>query len=205
MQAPSLKGLDLSEEELQTVKLFMDNTPSVVNIANIGAFSVHNTDHYIITRLYHNTHLQGLQVGYCPGNLHWMHEMHVFLIPHVVYSAALGADFAFHQKRLHCYQAAHYQCQQNNLTKASAATVRLIMTNDCFILCTSAAERTNFRTMDTMQVPQGTGSGFIWDTKGHVVTNFHVIRGASDIKVALIDSSVYPAKARFQFHNPLYI
>ena len=45
-----------------------------------------------------------------------------------------------------------------------------------------------------MQVPQGTGSGFIWDLKGHVVTNFHVIRGASDIKVALIDSSVYPAK-----------
>ena len=50
--------------------------------------------------------------------------------------------------------------------------------------------------MDTMQVPQGTGSGFIWDMKGHVVTNFHVIRGAADIKVALIDSSVYPAKAR---------
>ena len=57
-----------------------------------------------------------------------------------------------------------------------------------------AASRTDFYTMDTMQVPQGTGSGFIWDLKGHVVTNFHVIRGASDIKVALIDSSVYPAK-----------
>ena len=59
-----------------------------------------------------------------------------------------------------------------------------------------AASRTDFYTMDTMQVPQGTGSGFIWDMKGHVVTNFHVIRGASDIKVALIDSSVYPAKVR---------
>jgi len=59
-----------------------------------------------------------------------------------------------------------------------------------------AASRTDFYTMDTMQVPQGTGSGFIWDMKGHVVTNFHVIRGAADIKVALIDSSVYPAKVR---------
>ena len=48
--------------------------------------------------------------------------------------------------------------------------------------------------MDTQQIPQGTGSGFVWDTKGHIVTNFHVIRGASNIKVALIDSSVYPAK-----------
>ena len=28
---------------------------------------------------------------------------------------------------------------------------------------------------------------------GHIVTNFHVIRGASNIKVALIDQSVYPA------------
>ena len=50
--------------------------------------------------------------------------------------------------------------------------------------------------MDTQQIPQGTGSGFVWDTKGHIVTNFHVIRGASNIKVALIDSSVYPAKVR---------
>lgn len=58
----------------------------------------------------------------------------------------------------------------------------------------AAASRTDFYTMDTMEVPQGTGSGFVWDTKGHIVTNFHVIRGASDIKVALIDSSVYPAK-----------
>ena len=57
--------------------------------------------------------------------------------------------------------------------------------------------------MDTMQVPQGTGSGFIWDKKGHVVTNFHVIRGASDIKVALIDSSVYPAKVCLAFFTVL--
>ena len=28
------------------------------------------------------------------------------------------------------------------------------------------------------------------------MTNFHVIRGASNIKVALIDSSVYPARVR---------
>ena len=32
--------------------------------------------------------------------------------------------------------------------------------------------------------------------QGHIVTNFHVIRGASNIKVALIDSSVFPARVR---------
>jgi hypothetical protein len=34
------------------------------------------------------------------------------------------------------------------------------------------------------------------DAQGHIVTNFHVIRGASNIKVALIDSSVFPARVR---------
>ena len=37
-------------------------------------------------------------------------------------------------------------------------------------------------TLDVMSVPQGSGSGFIWDKKGHVVTNYHVIRGASDLR-----------------------
>ncbi len=29
---------------------------------------------------------------------------------------------------------------------------------------------------------------------GHIVTNFHVIRGASEVQVSLIDQSTYPAK-----------
>lgn len=32
-------------------------------------------------------------------------------------------------------------------------------------------------------MPQGSGSGFVWDRDGHVVTNYHVIRGASDLKL----------------------
>ncbi|CAN0599518.1 unnamed protein product, partial [Laminaria digitata] len=31
-------------------------------------------------------------------------------------------------------------------------------------------------TMNVLEVPAGTGSGFVWDDKGHIVTNFHVIR-----------------------------
>jgi len=37
----------------------------------------------------------------------------------------------------------------------------------------------------TRQVRQGAGSGFLWDTDGHVVTNFHVIEGARRIQVRL--------------------
>ena len=34
-------------------------------------------------------------------------------------------------------------------------------------------------------VSQGAGSGFVWDSAGHVVTNFHVVRGAQKVFVQL--------------------
>lgn len=40
---------------------------------------------------------------------------------------------------------------------------------------------------------EGTGSGFIWDREGHVVTNYHVIRGASKARVRLADGRAYGA------------
>ena len=48
--------------------------------------------------------------------------------------------------------------------------------------------------LDVMEVPQGSGSGFIWSKQGHIVTNFHVIYGASSIKVTLGDRSEYEAR-----------
>src|SRR5262245_37489590 len=35
------------------------------------------------------------------------------------------------------------------------------------------------------QVSDGAGSGIIWDSLGHVVTNFHVINGADDLAITL--------------------
>ncbi len=44
-------------------------------------------------------------------------------------------------------------------------------------------------------VPQeGTGSGFVYDTQGHIVTNNHVVEGASEIEVVLADGTVLPAE-----------
>ena len=37
---------------------------------------------------------------------------------------------------------------------------------------------------EQFQVPSGTGSGIIWDNKGHIVTNFHVIQGADKLAVS---------------------
>ncbi|PJD90668.1 MAG: peptidase [Legionella sp.] len=42
-------------------------------------------------------------------------------------------------------------------------------------------------------VPAGTGSGLIWDKEGHILTNFHVIKGADALAVTLNGTTV-PAK-----------
>lgn len=45
-----------------------------------------------------------------------------------------------------------------------------------------------------MEIPQGTGSGFLWDNKGHIVTNFHVIYEADEIEVRLRNGKSYDAE-----------
>jgi S1-C subfamily serine protease len=44
------------------------------------------------------------------------------------------------------------------------------------------------------EVPQGSGSGFIWNKQGHLVTNFHVVYGATSITVTLADRTEHKAK-----------
>jgi S1-C subfamily serine protease len=47
---------------------------------------------------------------------------------------------------------------------------------------------------NALTIPSGTGSGFVWDDKGHIVTNFHVIHNASIASVTLSDSSTFNAE-----------
>jgi S1-C subfamily serine protease len=47
---------------------------------------------------------------------------------------------------------------------------------------------------DLFEVPQGSGSGFIWNKQGHLVTNFHVVYGATSITVTLADRTEHKAK-----------
>nr|XP_034898697.1 protease Do-like 1, chloroplastic isoform X1 [Populus alba] len=64
------------------------------------------------------------------------------------------------------------------------ATVRLFQENTpSVVYITNLAVRQDAFTLDVLEVPQGSGSGFVWDRDGHVVTNYHVIRGASDLKL----------------------
>jgi len=53
----------------------------------------------------------------------------------------------------------------------------------------SARDRITF---NVTEVPAGSGTGFAWDAR-HIVTNYHVIKGASDLRVTLSDQRSYPA------------
>ncbi len=59
---------------------------------------------------------------------------------------------------------------------------------------TSVALQRDFFSLDVMQIPQGSGSGFVWDDQGHVVTNFHVIADGSRFRVTLADGTESDAK-----------
>ncbi len=62
------------------------------------------------------------------------------------------------------------------------------------VFITSIALRRDVFTMDIQQIPQGTGSGFVWDRQGHLVTNFHVIQEGNAFAVTLGDQSEWEAK-----------
>lgn len=40
-----------------------------------------------------------------------------------------------------------------------------------------------------MEVPIGSGSGYVWDFEGHIVTNFHVVQQATSAQVAILTPS----------------
>ncbi len=74
------------------------------------------------------------------------------------------------------------------------ATIRLFRdASPAVVYITTLEMRRDFFTLDLTEIPRGTGSGFVWDQSGHVVTNYHVIRGASRAQVTLADQSTWDA------------
>jgi S1-C subfamily serine protease len=59
---------------------------------------------------------------------------------------------------------------------------------------TTLSVRSDALRLNVQEVPQGTGSGFIWDEKGHVITNYHVIKDAGAARVTLSDGTTYKAR-----------
>lgn len=64
-------------------------------------------------------------------------------------------------------------------------------TNSSVVFITTVKRVVDFWTRNVFEVPRGTGSGFIWDKHGHIVTNYHVIEGTQAAQVRLADQRAF--------------
>jgi S1-C subfamily serine protease len=67
-------------------------------------------------------------------------------------------------------------------------------TSPSVVYITKIAVRADPFRRNAFGIPQGTGSGFVWDTEGHIVTNYHVVAGGDAARVTLSDQSVWAAR-----------
>ncbi|WP_341936270.1 S1C family serine protease [Marinimicrobium sp. C2-29] len=89
-------------------------------------------------------------------------------------SSALGADFATDDER-------------NTMEVFEYASPSVVyVTNQQLVR--------DPRSFDLLTVPRGAGTGFFWDERGYIVTNFHVIENARKLMITLQDQSIWPAE-----------
>lgn len=70
------------------------------------------------------------------------------------------------------------------LFEAAAPSVNYITTTNL---------RSSRWSRDVAEIPRGTGSGFVWDKEGHIITNYHVIEGADRATVTLANGDTHQA------------
>ena len=121
----------------------------------------------------------------------WRFWLTLFLLLGLVW--CLGSRY---NRQLHDPNAApRIITPRADLAADEQATISLFrLTSPSVVYITTVALRRDFFNLNLFEIPQGSGSGFIWDQDGHIITNYHVIQGASRAKVTLADQSVWDAE-----------
>jgi S1-C subfamily serine protease len=82
-----------------------------------------------------------------------------------------------------------------DLGEGEQRTIRLFQeASPSVVYITTVANQVELFSRDIEQIPLGTGSGFVWDDSGHIITNFHVLQGADAARVTLADRTTWEAK-----------
>ena len=82
-----------------------------------------------------------------------------------------------------------------DLTPEEKGTISIFRHNNPAVVYISTVKRVvNVWTRDISEVPSGTGTGFLWDKQGHIITNYHVIKGNKTAKVRLNNKKSYTAR-----------
>jgi S1-C subfamily serine protease len=83
---------------------------------------------------------------------------------------------------------------RGDLAADEKSTIELFeRSKNSVVYITTKSQVRDFWTRNVFTVPRGTGSGFIWDNAGHIITNYHVIEKASEATVKLADGRSFKA------------
>ncbi|MDA9679912.1 trypsin-like peptidase domain-containing protein [Gammaproteobacteria bacterium] len=96
--------------------------------------------------------------------------------------------------------------EENSTAIANTATTSKFLTNDeqnnisvfksaspSVVFVTNTQLRRQRFSLNVMEIPRGSGTGFIWDKSGLIVTNYHVVQGANKITIELQSNKSYQA------------
>ncbi len=83
---------------------------------------------------------------------------------------------------------------RGELAPEERATVALFEGASPAVVSIQASNLRRYRGVGAQEIPEGSGSGFVWDEAGHVVTNMHVVRGGSLFTVRFQDGSAQRAE-----------
>lgn len=84
---------------------------------------------------------------------------------------------------------------RGDLAQDEAATIEIFKrVSPSVVHVDNVARRFDLSTANILDVRQGSGSGFIWDREGHIVTNYHVILGSDSASVTLADNTQLEAE-----------
>lgn len=84
---------------------------------------------------------------------------------------------------------------RGDFTAAEKTAIEVFRSASPSVLFVTTLElRRDLFSLNIYELPRGTGSGFIWDHQGHVVTNYHVIENASRVQITLADQSSWTGR-----------
>ena len=85
--------------------------------------------------------------------------------------------------------------RRDDLTPEEKGNIAIFRHNNPAVVYISTVKKVvNVWTRDISEIPSGTGSGFLWDNQGHVITNYHVIEDNKTARVRLNDKKSYTAR-----------
>ena len=81
-----------------------------------------------------------------------------------------------------------------DLAADEKATIALYKQSSKSVVNVSSSRLGRDFSFNITEIPRGTGTGFVWDEKGHIVTNFHVVSGGNRFRVTLSDQTTWDAE-----------